>query len=256
MSTPKRSVSKRRAPKAIVRSKATGVRKLVGEFRSALDQKMAQDDQSLRGITVKQRTVITNKASEAFEGVAVKVRHNHRLQDEDHKAGIEDRSDPSFVGIAVEMEQSLSSLGPALAKIPTSVSPQLARASAATEQAWRELESEFGLLTSTEVSDLVGSDSPNRSYASNQRSQGKLIAVKRPKGLRYPGYQFDRSEHAILPVIEELIALAQAAGRSESSLALWIIRPTGYLDGDRPVDRFSDPERVLEVAKPAFDVQW
>jgi len=257
MSTPKRSVQQARPAKDSVRTKTAGITSLTKEFQSALSKKMEQDSQSLHGITPAQRAAITSDATEAFETLAEKVQHNLRLNEAAPKNVTQvDRGDTTMVNIAVDMQQSLLSLGPALAKISTPVSPQLARASAATEQAWRDLQNEFGLLTSTEVSNLVGSDSPNRSYASNQRSQGKLIAVKRPKGLLYPGYQFDRTEHAILPVIEQLIILAKAAGRSESSLALWIIRPTSYLDGDRPVDRFTDTDEVLEVAKQAFGVQW
>lgn len=161
-----------------------------------------------------------------------------------------------YMMIAHNMADGIAALGPALAEIETPVSPQLARSMAATENAWRSLEAEFGLLSSREVSELLGSRSPNRSYASEQRSKGKLIAVKRPGGLRYPGYQFDRTEHAIRPVMAELIRIAGEAGRSEASLALWMTLPTGYLDGARPVDRLSDPDKVVEAAEQSFNVEW
>ncbi|MCO4251548.1 hypothetical protein [Pseudarthrobacter raffinosi] len=167
---------------------------------------------------------------------------------------------PSFVRslttIAENMEQSIAALGPALADIETPVSPQLARSVAATESAWRELEAEFGLLSSLQVSELVGSKSPNRSYASEQHAKGRLIAVKRPGGLRYPGFQIDRSEHTIRPVMADLIRVAGDAGRSEASLALWMTSRTGYLDGDRPVDQLSQPDKVVEAARQSFNVQW
>jgi hypothetical protein len=129
------------------------------------------------------------------------------------------------------------------------VSPQLARSVAATENAWRELETEFGLLSSREVSELVGSKSPNRSYASDQHSKGRMIAVKRPGGLRYPGFQIDCMQHTIRPAMSDLIRVAGAAGRSEASLALWMTSPTGYLDGERPVDQPSQPDKVVEAAQ-------
>lgn len=157
---------------------------------------------------------------------------------------------------AVNMERSVEALGPALAAVETPVSPQLARSLAATENVWREMESEFGLLSSRQVSELVGSDSPNRSYASDQHAKGRLIAVKRPGGLRYPGFQFDPREHTIRPVMADLIRAAADAGRSESSLALWLMSPTGYLDGDRPVDKLSKPEAVVEAAEQSFNVEW
>ncbi|MDQ6740900.1 MAG: hypothetical protein M3021_11240, partial [Actinomycetota bacterium] len=93
------------------------------------------------------------------------------------------------VAAAVRMELSIQSLGPALAAIETPVSPQLARSLQATENAWREIREEFGLLSSTELSRAVGSSSPNRSYASDQRNAGNLLAVKRPGGMKYPGFQ-------------------------------------------------------------------
>ncbi|WP_404290985.1 hypothetical protein [Glutamicibacter arilaitensis] len=162
-----------------------------------------------------------------------------------------------LTSIAMNMEQSIAALAPALAEMVTPVSPQLARNLAATENAWRELEAEFGLFTSLEVSALVGSKSPNRSYASEQHSKGKLIAVRRPGGLRYPGFQFDRVEHMILSVISELIGVADSAGRSEASLALWMTSRTGYLDGSRPVDHLSSqPDKVVEAARQSFDIQW
>lgn len=162
----------------------------------------------------------------------------------------------SLTAIADNMEQSIAALGPALAEIETPVSPQLARSVAATENAWRELEAEFGLLSSLEVSELVGSRSPNRSYASEQHAKARLIAVKRPGGLRYPGFQIDRSEHIIRPVMADLIRIAGDAGRSEASLALWMTSRTGYLDGHRPVDQLSRPDKVAEAARQSFNVQW
>lgn len=162
----------------------------------------------------------------------------------------------SYLGIAHNMADGIAALGSALAEIETPVSPQLARSLAATENAWRSLEAEFGLLSSREVSAVVGSRSPNRSYASEQRAKGRLIAVKRPGGLRYPGYQFDRTQHAIRPVMADLIRVAEEAGRSEASLALWMTMPSGYLDGDRPVDQLSDPDKVVEAAEQSFNVEW
>ncbi|MFD0046998.1 hypothetical protein ACFVGV_17590 [Pseudarthrobacter scleromae] len=169
---------------------------------------------------------------------------------------IEGQPATSVAAIAHNMAAGIAALGPALAEIETPVSPQLARSLAATENAWRKLEAEFGLLSSREVSELVGSRSPNRSYASEQRSKGKLLAVKRPGGLRYPGYQFDRTEHAIRPVMADLIRVASEAERSEASVALWMTLPSGYLDGARPVDQLSDPDKVVEAAQQSFNVQW
>ena len=161
------------------------------------------------------------------------------------------------VAAAVRMERSIQALGPALAAIETPVSPQLARSLQATENAWREMSEEFGLLSSTELSRAVGSSSPNRSYASDQHHAGNLLAVKRPGGMKYPGFQIDPHGHTIRPLMRPLLAAAVQAGRSEAGLALWMVSPNGYLDGDRPVDRLdSDPDSILEAATDSFTIRW
>ncbi|WP_113716975.1 hypothetical protein [Arthrobacter dokdonensis] len=162
----------------------------------------------------------------------------------------------SIVVAAVNMQRSVDALGPALSEVGHPVSPQLARSLQATEVAWKDMEAEFGLLSSIEVSKRVGSRSPNRSYASEQRAKGNLLAVKRPGGFRYPGYQIDPHERMIRPVMHELIETATAAGATEPDLALWLCVPTGYLDGDRPVDRLHEPAVVAEAARQSFSVQW
>ncbi|KIC68690.1 hypothetical protein [Pseudarthrobacter phenanthrenivorans] len=136
-------------------------------------------------------------------------------------------------------------------------STQYTRALQATENAWQEMAAEFGLLTDTEVAAAVSDASASAHFASDERAAGRLLAVERPEGLRYPGFQIDRSRRIIRPVIEELLAIAGAAGRSEASLALWLAAAaTGYLDGARPVDRLDNPVAVVEAASQAFNVAW
>jgi hypothetical protein len=166
-------------------------------------------------------------------------------------------SEEHLLKSAVNMELSIIALGTALESVETPASPQLARSVQATENAYREMEDEFQLLTSIEVSEVVGSRSPNRSYASEQRSAGKLLAIKRAGGFRYPGFQIDRQEQRIRPVMADLLRVAKQTGRSEASLALWMTTPTGYLDGARPVDQLADhPAKVVEAARQSFSVQW
>lgn len=136
-------------------------------------------------------------------------------------------------------------------------SAQYARSLQATANAWREMESEFGLLTEAEVAAAVSDEPGNIHFASQERAAGRVLAVKRPEGFRYPGFQIDRTRRAIRPVIGELISIARAAGRSEASLALWMAAvPTGYLDGARPADRLDDPASVIGAASQAFNVVW
>lgn len=98
--------------------------------------------------------------------------------------------------------------------------PELVLNVATTENACRELEAEFGLITSREVFEFVGSQTPNRSYAFVQPSKGRLLAVKRRGGLCRPVYQIDCVGNIIPSVISGLIRVASGAGYSESSLAL------------------------------------
>jgi hypothetical protein len=187
-----------------------------------------------------------------------------QLFGEKHVAGHNRRSsemadtavEEQLIDSAVNMELSIIALGSALESVGGPVSPQLARSVQATENVWRDMEAEFGLLTSTEVSQAVGSKSPNRSYASDQRAAGRLLAIKRSGAYRYPGFQIDRLEHRIRPVMADLLRVAKEAGRSEASLALWMAVPTGYLDGARPVDQLARPEKVVEAARQSFNVQW
>ncbi|MDJ0356247.1 hypothetical protein [Paenarthrobacter sp. PH39-S1] len=89
---------------------------------------------------------------------------------------------PLLLQMAENMARSVEALGPALAAVDVAVSPQLAAVMQETENTWREMDAEFGLLTSNEVSAAVGSKSPNRSWASEQRSAGRLLAINRPRG--------------------------------------------------------------------------
>lgn len=196
---------------------------------------------------------------EAFEVTAAKVRAGGAGVSAPagrHRAPLQNSPHARFLMAAVNMERSVDALGPALANVEVDVSPQLARSVQATENVWRTMDEEFGLLSSTEVSKAVGSKSPNRSYASEQRTAGRLLAIKRPGGFKYPGFQIDQNEHAIRPVMADLINVAGDAGRSEASLALWAVSTTGYLDGARPVDRLDEPETVIHAAREAFNVQW
>lgn len=183
------------------------------------------------------------------------VAHASKMRDLLVIVGTIQRHSPELEAMSM-MLQSVEALGPALSQVPAETSPQLARSLQATENAWRKMDHEFGLLSSLEVSERVGSRKPNRSYASDQHAKGRLIAVKRPGGLRYPGFQIDHHEQQIRPVMEDLIRVAQSAEISETSLALWMCSHTGYLDGARPVDRIDQPQGVVEAARQAFNVEW
>lgn len=156
----------------------------------------------------------------------------------------------------VNAQRSLDALRPALASLPTAVTPELAQGAMATENAWRSMEREFGLLRAQDASKTLGSRAKGRStLAHDRRESGQLLGVRRGNAVLYPGFQFDRNGdvHQVIPA---LIQLARQARRSDEDLAQWICLPSGYLDGDRPVDRMQDADAVLAAARGHFGVEW
>ncbi|GAB4100532.1 hypothetical protein [Sinomonas halotolerans] len=134
-------------------------------------------------------------------------------------------------------------------------SPQLARALMATENVWASVEGEFGLLTSTGVAELIGSRGKGRSFAADQRGAGRIVGVRRRGVYLYPGFQFDRARGRVLPVVQDLAAAAREAGWDGEDLVLWLVSPSGYFGGARPVDRLDD-EAIVERLRQASTVQW
>ena len=51
---------------------------------------------------------------------------------------------------------------------------------------------------------------------------------------------------------EDLVRIAHEHGRSQVGLIQWMFAPSGYLDGDRPIDHLDDGEMVLDVAHNSF----
>ncbi|MDJ0357245.1 hypothetical protein [Paenarthrobacter sp. PH39-S1] len=157
----------------------------------------------------------------------------------------------------LNMQRSVDSLGPALAALKPATSAQLARSAQAAENAWRRMEDEFGLLTSTQVAVLLGSRSAGRSFASEQHRAGHLLRIRRRNAYLYPGFQFDRRAGKVLDVIAVLVRLARASHWSEEDLALWFVSPTSYFEDEgRPVDHLDHPHALTEAAEAKFTVEW
>lgn len=156
----------------------------------------------------------------------------------------------------VNAQRSLNALRPALASLPVAATPELAQGAMATENAWRSMEQEFGLLSAQEASRSLGSRAKGRStLAHDRRENGQLLGVRRGNAVLYPGFQFDQNGdvHHVIPA---LLRLARQARRSDEDLAQWICLPSGYLDGDRPVDRLQDTDAVLAAAQGHFGAEW
>lgn len=130
-------------------------------------------------------------------------------------------------------------------------SPQMEHSRQKTREAWAEMDAEFGLLTIGEVAGLMG---VSLGKVKELWDTGALIAINHEDEYLFPKFQF--LEDKINPVMPDLIAEAEAAGRTDSGLALWMFIPTGYLDGKRPVDILDQPDELLLVARSSFNVEW
>lgn len=148
-----------------------------------------------------------------------------------------------------------SNLQRAVEKLPTTVLPGIALGVQATENAVRGIENEFGLLTSSEVSGLLGSKS-SRSYASELRKRGKILGLERLNSYVYPGFQFDKYNGTIKPVIEPLRELSEQLGRTDRGLIFWLCSASTYFGGDRPVDHIDEPDLLIDVAHNDWAVEW
>lgn len=153
------------------------------------------------------------------------------------------------------MRESLEALGPAVAAIKTYTSPQAARRVQATENLWRSIELEFGLVSGREVSQREGSRSMGSSLARNRRSNGELLGVMRRNTVVFPGFQFDPSGK-VFPVVCDLITLAKALEVDDASLIFWLCSPSATLKGKRPVDDMTEEVRIKTAFGAAFGVQW
>ncbi|WP_025159178.1 hypothetical protein [Leifsonia aquatica] len=176
-------------------------------------------------------------------------------------AGVNLTADEVSVVVELARERSaLDALSAAMTRIGF-LSPATARAAQAGENAVKAVEDEFGLLSSVEVANLLGSSSSaesKRSLAKDMRDQGRLLYVRRLNKFLYPGFQFDTARGRVAPLVADLMALAVDSGWAAEDVVLWLCSPTTYFaDGSRPVDHFvADPARVLEVARRAWNVEW
>ncbi len=160
--------------------------------------------------------------------------------------------------VAGDLEQTrrnVAALGDAIHAAHLTASPPLARAVQAQQNLYGRIEAEFGLLTSREAADRMGSRAvARRNAATAAHTERRLLALRRGRYLLYPGFQFDSA--GIRPVIAALLTVAREHGWDETSLIEWLVSPTTYLAGQRPVDVIEDPDRLLEVAKESFGVSW
>lgn len=170
-------------------------------------------------------------------------------------AGTEDLA-ADYAHAVLRTQTALKSLGPAIASVHEPVSPALARAAQATENAWRRIEHGYGLYTSSQIAKLLGYGG-NRTWANAQRSAGRLLGVRRGGAYRYPGFQVSPGGK-LAPVMADLLSLARQHDWSDESLVLWLSSPSEHMPADRhPADLLhEDPGLVLQAARSAMQPSW
>jgi hypothetical protein len=133
----------------------------------------------------------------------------------------------------------------------------MARAVRATELAWQAVESEFGLLSSSEVDTLLGARNANQTYATDLRQRGQLLATLRKNSYVFPGFQFDHEAGTVRDWVASLLVLAERYEWDTADVILWMMSPTTYFEEeDRPVDHVHDAHRVVDVAQKAWGIEW
>lgn len=132
--------------------------------------------------------------------------------------------------------------------------PEVARSVQASENRWRAIEKEYGLLDSRSVAELLGGSGTNRNKAHQLAKEGKIIGVKRGRGTLYPGFEFDHGE--VRPVIAEVGAIGRRNHWTDAHLLLWLASPNGYLEGRVPARMMDDPGQVLEAARQDLAERW
>ncbi|TWP38543.1 hypothetical protein [Leekyejoonella antrihumi] len=111
-----------------------------------------------------------------------------------------------------------------------------------------QLDAEFGLLTSAQVTQRAGMAPANPSAAPTRwLRDGKVIAIRRGNRRLFPAFQFDATGHP-QPALKD-IATAYGPIGDGVGIALWFIAPNAYLEELRPVDVMgSDPGAVIRAA--------
>lgn len=146
-------------------------------------------------------------------------------------------------------------LGSAIDAATVPSSAPMARATQARHNLYAAIEAEFGMLTSTEAGERMGSRSTAaRNLALAARRERRVLGLARGRYTVFPGFQF--TAEGLRTVIATLIGVGEEFGRTEAGLVQWLMAPTTHLGGRRPVDVLDDEAVVLDVARASFGVQW
>ena len=163
----------------------------------------------------------------------------------------------ALVSRFVETIGASTSLANHLSDLKTLPSPAMMLALRDQEEAWRSLESRYGLLTSVQVAELSGNTAKNkREYTSNLARRGDLLAVHRGGRTLYPGFQLSRANGRPAEGLRAILSVFAEAKWAPESVALWFATPQGHTDDREPAEVLhEDPAKVLAAAENAT-VDW
>src|SRR5215472_9494743 len=89
------------------------------------------------------------------------------------------------------LRESAHAVGVALSSVTVYTEPAVARAVQAEQNLYGRIETEFGMLTSTEAGKRMGSRSrAPRNLATTAHRNNSLLAMRQGNYLAYPGFQF------------------------------------------------------------------
>jgi hypothetical protein len=154
-----------------------------------------------------------------------------------------------------QMLQSMQLLGDAIHSLHQPVSPMMAAGVAATENAWHQMEAEFGLLEGRQVAELAGSKQRTGGYANDLRKRRRVLGVKQRNAYLYPGFQFGETGE-VRPAVREVLKAADELQVSDDGVAQWFCIPSTSLGDKRPVDIIDDVELIAKVFRNRFGVEW
>lgn len=153
------------------------------------------------------------------------------------------------------LRRNVAALGDAIHALDARLPPGVVLAAANVQDLFDDIDREFGLFTSTQAGLRMGSRSTaTRNAATSAHADGRLLAIRRGRYLLFPGFQFDRQ--GIRPVIAELKSVASQHDWDDVAVIEWVLSPTTYLSGRRPVDVLDDPNLLLRTAEAVFGVTW
>ena len=150
----------------------------------------------------------------------------------------------------VSVAEAAEAIGEAMHAAEVLPGPATLKAIRDREQAWRDVDGRYGLLTSKQVGANAGSRAPVEWASQWLRSQ-QVIAVKKRARNLFPGFQFDERGQ-IRDGLKPILDAFGEAGWDTESVMLWFTAPNARLGDVEPAQLLTtNPEAVMDAALDA-----